>query len=71
MSEKGNDVNWTQERGGLYRLYVDEVMVAQVERGAETRSWYFTAVRHGEEACGRTGTLADAQAAAEKLLAEA
>lgn len=45
-------MKWTQERGGLHRLYVDEVMVAQVERGAETRSWYFMVVRHGEETCG-------------------
>jgi hypothetical protein len=64
-------MKWTQERGGLYRLYVDEVMVAQVERGAETRWWYYMAVRHGEETCGRSDTLADAQAAAEKLLAQA
>ena len=64
-------MEWQQERGGLHKLVVDDIEVAVVERGAETRKWYFTAIVHGEESCGRRDTMSEAMQAAEEKLAQA
>ena len=54
-----SSLHWDRKRGGLYHLLDGEVLVAMVEQGRETRTWYATHYTDG--VVTRWGRLEDAQ----------
>lgn len=66
MGPSMNKLNWRCVRGGLHRAGWSN-FGAEIERGQETRVWWWAAwtSRKGPVACGRESSLAKAKAAAE------